>query len=140
MDAKLKHLEMIQGIINRMGSNSFMLKSWVVVIVSALFALSAKDANGTFIIVAFLPAIVLWGLDGYYLRRERLFRELYMDVAAKQEAEIDFSMNTAPYQPNVADWWQVCFSRTVLPFHGIIVVVIIIVTFILHKSALFPSA
>ena len=31
MDAKLKHLEMIQGVINRMGANSFMLKSWAVV-------------------------------------------------------------------------------------------------------------
>jgi len=139
MDAKLKHLEMIQGIINRMGSNSFMLKSWAVVIVSALFALSAKDANGAFIVVAYLPAVVLWGLDGYYLRQERLFRELYKDVAAKQEANIDFSMSTAPYQLNVANWWQVCFSKTISPFHGVIVAVIIIVMLVVYRGTLFPS-
>lgn len=139
MDAKLKQLEMIQGIINRMGSNSFMLKSWAVVIVSALFALSANDANGAFIIVAYLPAIVLWGLDGYYLRQERLFRELYKDVAAKQEADIDFSMSTAPYQPNVANWWKVCFSKTIFPFHGVIVLVIIIVMLVVYGGSLFSS-
>ena len=134
MEAKLKQLEMIQGIINRMGSNSFMLKSWAVVIVSALFALSAKDANGAFIVVAFLPAIVLWGLDGYYLRQERLFRKLYSDVAAKQEVDIDFSMNTEPYQSIVANWWKVCFSRTILPFHGVIVVVVIVVILVVYRG------
>ncbi len=41
MEAKLKHLEMIQGVVNRMASNSFQLKGWSVVLVSALFALAA---------------------------------------------------------------------------------------------------
>ena len=43
MDKKIKHLEMIQGVINRMASNSFLLKGWTVVLVSALFALAAND-------------------------------------------------------------------------------------------------
>lgn len=30
MDNKLKHLELIQGVINRMASNSFKLKGWAV--------------------------------------------------------------------------------------------------------------
>ena len=51
MDSKLKHLEFIQGVINRLSTNSFLLKGWSVVLVSALFALSANDANVTFIIV-----------------------------------------------------------------------------------------
>ena len=45
MENKLKHLEMIQGIINRMASNSFALKGWSVTLVAGIFALSSKDAK-----------------------------------------------------------------------------------------------
>jgi len=37
MEKKLKHLEMLQGVINRMANNSFLLKGWSVVLISALF-------------------------------------------------------------------------------------------------------
>ena len=40
-----KHLELIQGVINRMAGNSFHLKGWSVVLVSALFALAASNAK-----------------------------------------------------------------------------------------------
>lgn len=45
MDARLKHLEFIQKAVQRMASNSFTLKGWSVVLVSALFALDAADAE-----------------------------------------------------------------------------------------------
>ena len=53
MDNKVKHLEMIQGIVNRMSINSFLLKGWSVVLVSGLFALAAKDCNPFFAYLAF---------------------------------------------------------------------------------------
>jgi len=37
MENKIKHLEMIQGVINRMASNSFALKGWAVTLVSGIF-------------------------------------------------------------------------------------------------------
>ncbi len=42
---KEKHLEMIQGIINRMASNCFALKGWAVTLVSGIFALSDKNTE-----------------------------------------------------------------------------------------------
>jgi len=36
MEAKLKHLEMIQDVIKRMASNSFLLKGWSLTLVVAL--------------------------------------------------------------------------------------------------------
>ena len=42
-ERKLKHLEMIQGVINRLAANSFMLKGWSVFLISALFVLAARD-------------------------------------------------------------------------------------------------
>ena len=35
MESKYKHLELIQGVINRLSSSSFLLKGWSVVFVSA---------------------------------------------------------------------------------------------------------
>ena len=45
MDNKINHLEMIQGVINRMASNSFMLKGWAVTLAAGIFALASKDAD-----------------------------------------------------------------------------------------------
>jgi hypothetical protein len=49
MEKKLAHLEMIQGVANRLSHNSFLLKGWCVVLVSGLFALSAGDRKTYFI-------------------------------------------------------------------------------------------
>ncbi len=76
MPAKIAHLEMIQGVVNRLAHSSALLKGWSVVLVAALFALAAKDSAKHFALLAFLPAVVFWGLDGYYLWQERLFRNL----------------------------------------------------------------
>ena len=51
-DHKVSHLEMIQGVINRMAGNSFALKGWAVTLVAGIFALSSKDADRTYFIVA----------------------------------------------------------------------------------------
>ena len=51
-----KHLELIQGVINRMASNSFQLKGWSVVLVSALFALGGILAQSARV---YLTAVVL---------------------------------------------------------------------------------
>jgi hypothetical protein len=121
-----KHLELIQGVINRMASNSFHLKGWSVVLVSALFALAASDANIDFVYLAFLPAIAFWVLDGYFLWQERMYRKLYDAVRLVEDDKSDFSMNAYKYKNEVASWTSTCFSKTLLIFHGIIVAAIII--------------
>jgi hypothetical protein len=92
---KLKHLEMIQGIINRMASNSFALKGWAVTLVAGIFALASKDADKKYFLVAYIPVIVFWFLDSYYLLQERLFRSLYGRVRKLPDDKIDFDMNTS---------------------------------------------
>ena len=64
-DHKVSHLEMIQGVINRMAGNSFALKGWAVTLVAGIFALSSKDADRTYFIVAYIPIIVFWFFDSY---------------------------------------------------------------------------
>jgi len=130
MEAKLKHLDMIQGVINRMANNSFLLKGWSVVLVSALFALAAKDSNKLYIYLAYFPTIAFWVLDGYFLWQEKLYRKLYDKVRNTDDSKIDFSMDTSSLIKQVSTWSEVVFSKTLSIFHGVIVLTILLVMWI----------
>ncbi len=73
---KRNHLLMIQGIIDRMGRNSFSLKEWSIGIMIAIFAFAGKNTHKA-VIITLIPLIVFWSLDAYYLMLERNL-ELYM--------------------------------------------------------------
>ncbi len=127
MDRKLKHLDFIQGVINRLSTNSFLLKGWSVVLVSALFALSANSSNVRFVMLAYIPAGMFWGLDGYFLALERVYRSHYDRVRQKPPDEIDFSMDTSDIQGGFKEWVSATVSKTLIPFHGALLGAIIVV-------------
>ena len=131
MSKKQAHLEMIQGIVNRLSHDSFLLKGWSVVLVSALFALAAGDANPLFVYLAYFPAIAFWCLDGYFLWQERLYRALYDYVRGVEEDKIDFSMNVANADLTEIKWASAFWSKTLIVFHGVIVLSILVVMFII---------
>jgi hypothetical protein len=129
LDAKLKHLEFIQGVIDRMARCSFLLKGWSVILVSGLFALAAKESHHLLLYAAFWPATAFWFLDGYYLSQERLFRRLYDVIRKQNPADITFDMDTsACREKGKTNWWACVRSKTVVPFHGSLVFTIMVVT------------
>ncbi|MFC4024762.1 hypothetical protein ACFOUV_13245 [Oceanobacillus longus] len=132
MDNKIKHLEFIQQTISRMASNSFFLKGWAVTLVVGVLAFAnVKDMDEKYIIIALIPTIVFWFLDGFYLHQEKLFRELYDDIRKiKSDEDIDFSMNTKPYINDIDTWAKVCGSRTLSLFYIPIIVVIILAVWV----------
>ena len=119
MADKLKHLEMIQGVINRLASNSFRIKGWSVVLVTAVLALGARSGSFEMVLAALVPVLVFWWLDGYYLSRENLFCDLYDNV--RVNAETDFSMDVRnlekPGRFWSRDWWSAVWSTTLWPFY-----------------------
>jgi hypothetical protein len=117
-DINDKHLALIQGAVNRLAGNSFSLKGWSVTLVSALLALAAKDAAPGLVAIALLPAITFWGLDGYFLAQERLFRRLYAKVIDAPQSVPPFSMKTDDFTG--AEWAAAAFSLTMRLFHGTI--------------------
>ena len=129
MENKVAHLEMIQRVITRMASNSFLIKRWSVTLVAALFALTAVNMNVLFTCLAFFPIFMFWALDAYFLRQERLFRKLYDHVRLFDR--IDFSMDTRPFEEQVAGVFGVAWSVTLRLFHGTITIVVILVTLLL---------
>lgn len=123
---------MIQNVITRMAGNLFFLKGWAITLIAALFALSARDSNSTYIFIALFPAVIFWILDGYFLSQERLFKSLYNDVRKKEEAEIDFSMDTRKFKdasPN--GWIASMFSPTLVWFYASMIVMMIFIMFLI---------
>lgn len=113
---KLKHLEFIQNVINRMGYNSFLVKGWCITILAAFLAITANTGENRFVLLSFFPLICFWLLDSYYLQQERKFRVLY-DDACKEDFPV-FCMT--PYDESIIahncklNYWAVFFSKTML--------------------------
>lgn len=125
---KIKHLEFIQGVINRLSTNSFLLKGWSVVLVAALLGLGTYEHHSNLSILALVPVFVLWGLDAYFLEQERLFRALYDHVRKIENEEVDFSMSLEPVIPDGKGWFSAAISRTLITFHFALVFAIILVS------------
>lgn len=107
-DKKIKFLEMIQGVINRMASNSFLLKGWAVTLLAGIFALAAKDSNFSFFLIAYVPIILFWFLDSYYLQLERKYRVLYNKAIKTLPEQIDFKLNP----PKSDEMEKTCFYQS----------------------------
>lgn len=134
MDKKIKHLELIENVIERMEKNSFMLKGWTMTLVVAICALSSQGSNAKFIIVAFLPIILFWVLDSYYLLQERKFRMLYSMVIDLKENEINFNLDVSndkiDNKKNISIY-KCLFSLTEIFFYIPIFISVFILIFIL---------
>ena len=137
-----KHLEFIQGVINRHNSNSFMIKGWAVTIAAAIFALTGTIKEPYLCFIALGPIIVFWILDSIFLANERCFVSLYNCVSkgntlsipkkdlrkdiqkqfneSEKEFTVDnFSMNFIKFREIARNNWKsVLASNTILWFYG----------------------
>ena len=118
-NSKIRHLEMIQGVINRMAANSFKLKGWAVTLVSGIFALASRDEDKLYFLIAYIPIVIFWGLDSYYLLQERLFRSLYNKVRLLDENDINFSMKATKkeFSDEKNHFCSCLFSKTEIWFY-----------------------
>ena len=127
MESKLKHLEFIQGVVNRLASDSFRIKGWSVVLVAALFVLLAREGRVDFLFIGLVPVFFFWGLDGYFLWQERLFRALYDHVRGLNEREVDFSMDTGAFRIGWdRTWLGATLSVTPVLFYGALIAAIVL--------------
>lgn len=125
MEAKLKHLEFIQAAISRMATNSFLFKGWAITIATGLSAFAAVNTKASLLTIAIISTAMFWGLDGYYLWLERGFVNLHAEVAAKNEAEIDFSMKIDKTHA-MRKWFKTCGRHHLYLFYGSIIVIDVI--------------
>lgn len=136
MPNKLKHLDMIEAIIERMAKNCFQLKGWTMTLVAAVVALASQSSDKRFIVLAFIPILGFWILDSFYLQQERKYKLLYKNVTEKLEGDIDFNLDNSLVTGSVAEMKRLCFfkcmfSVTEFWFYPLIAIAIIVLVIIL---------
>lgn len=151
-DINEKHLEFIQGVINRHNSNSFRIKGWAITITAAIFALTGTIKEPYLCFIALGPTIMFWVLDSMFLANERCFVSLYSCAANKNKLKVnkanlitkiqktidgdskeytikDYSMNFVQFKEIAKNnWTNVLFSYTIRWFY-LALILLTLVTF-----------
>lgn len=151
-DINEKHLEFIQGVINRHNSNSFKIKGWAITITAAIFALTGTIKEPYLCFIALGPTIMFWVLDSMFLANERCFVSLYSCAANKNKLKVnkanlktniqktidgdskeytikDYSMNFVQFKEIAKNnWINVLFSYTIRWFY-LALILLTLVTF-----------
>lgn len=144
-EKKIKHLEMIEAIIERMAKNCFQLKGWTMTLVALLGALGTQGSEKKFMLLAFIPLIGFCFLDAYYLQQERKYKQLYKNVAEKDENDINFSMDTGLITGSTSEMKHLCyykclFSISVIVFYGVIAFAMLLLFLVLSiENTWLPS-
>lgn len=122
----LKEIDIIQDIINRMAFNFFMIKGWAITLVVVTLLLKGTEKYQVWI--AFIPLVVFWSLDAYFLRQERMYRKLYKWVINNRlkTEEYLFDMNARRFENEVQSIPRIMFSITLSWFYGPMAILVII--------------
>jgi len=123
-----KEVEIVQDVISRVGNNSFLIKGWAVTLIVASLLI-----KGTFYhhFVALLPWLVFWYFDAYFLRMERLYRKLYGWLVKNRPSSDEFLLDMdrtsleKRFGKEVPCTSQIMFSKTLIVFYGLLLVVIV---------------
>lgn len=94
-DGRIKHMEMVQAVVARLGGNGFVVKGWAITVAGAFQGFGITRENGWLALAALVPTILFWFLDAAFLRSERAFRMLFERVRVG-EAEPFFMNATSP--------------------------------------------
>lgn len=126
-DAQIKHLELIQSVIGRLGNNGFLMKGWTLTVAGVFFGFAVNTETWQLACASVLPTLAFWGLDTYFLRAERLFRDLYRRVAAADGSVPPFYMGAtassfvAESPADVAAFWGTLRRPILSVFYGAVI-------------------
>ena len=115
---RIAHLTMLQGVITRMGANSFTLKALAATFGSAAVAVLATmdEPSVYYAAAAVVPMVIFWLMDAQYLRLERAYRRLYDHVRKGEEIEA-YSLEATPFMKDTASVLRLAFSWSVSWFY-----------------------
>ncbi|MDF2854549.1 MAG: hypothetical protein K0Q87_400 [Neobacillus sp.] len=135
-----KEIDLVQGCINRMASNSFMIKGWTITIYAVVLALLPEKVNTVLICVVMLTVTwAFWYLDSFFLRTEKIYRKIYdwiLEERPKNNRDLLYQLNPVKFKGKILDTEninEIMFSKTLRMFYGIptfILVVILITQFL----------
>ena len=141
-DARIKHLELIQAVIARLGANAFAVKGWAVTVAGLLLGFAVNNNKWGLALVSAIPTLAFWGLDTYFLRSERLFRALYDAVSTGSATVKPFFMGatassfvaTVQATRTKTSWWRTAVRPTLWVFYCGLLAAAIVVAVVLCRS------
>jgi hypothetical protein len=80
------HINLLQGVINRLAASSSSCKTWCLSLVGALIGVTGATHNAAIVTFALVPVVIFGGVDNSYLAQERAYRVLYGEIASKVQA------------------------------------------------------
>lgn len=128
----LKEIDLIQAVVTRMANTSFLIKGWTVTMMTFIFATKCEPKA---LPLVFVPILLFWILDAYFLQQERLYRKLYQWVVENRMLSENylFSLSTARVQDQNKPIIRVMFSTTLGVFYGgALLLVIIYISYITY--------
>lgn len=129
-DAVRTHLNIMQGVIQRMAENGRSCKVWCITLVSAVLVLAGRTAEADHTLIALIPTALFWVLDAYYLGLERGFRDSYNAFVEKiHRAEVsvaDIYPVVPTGSPTGRFLWSLVRSFAVMPFYAAVAGTVVI--------------
>ena len=134
-NAKIAHLTMLQGVIARMGANSFTLKALSASFGSGAIAVmaTADKPSPYYAIAAVIPIIMFWMMDAQYLKYERAYRRLFDNVRKGQKVD-PFCLDPAPFMGEIGNVVRLALSWSVSGFYVAIMIALATVAGLLAKG------
>ncbi|MBS5038480.1 MAG: hypothetical protein KHZ27_08740 [Fusobacterium sp.] len=133
-----KEIDLVQGCINRISNNSFLLKGWTISINGVILALFSENINKFFIgSIIMMITFIFWCLDTYYLRLERMFRRLYdwkLEARKKGNEEKFYSLDIEDFKNEVDGVIKTMFSKTLFLFYGFIIILVFVILIFYYFS------
>lgn len=130
------YISLLQENITRMASNCTSCKSWLISIVSALFALQLVSSDlKPYLWISIIPTVLFFLLDAYYLGQEKRFRDVEIRFVRKMKSGEDISDDIYTFTNGNKCPWGYFFKgliseSTWLMYLAILVSVIVLACFI----------
>lgn len=125
------YLTMIENVISRMTTNSFLIKGWTITMISAILTLAvSKKLNYKVYVIAVVVNIAFCFIDCFYLRTERLYRNMYNGVLTLKnnlEQIAFFDLDAKKYKDKNTKPINVFISWPICPLYLVILASIIFI-------------
>lgn len=132
-----KEIDLIQSCITRMSQNSFIVKGWLITLLTVILTLKPEiiDVDILCLICAF-STLFFWALDAFSLKTEKLYRMKYEWVIKNRINSDDYMFDLNPYN---SEMWikkndkksfkepsliSVMISKTLLPIYMFLLVIV----------------
>ena len=123
------HVEVMQGVIERMATNSRSCKVWCITLVAAVLVLVARTGEAQHAFIAIVPTALFLALDMYYLALERAFVASYDNFVGKVHEYRLTILDVYTISPtgSVPQLFPCCLlSFSIWPFYALMIATIVL--------------